>query len=424
MLLSLNSLHVQFQRYLGLTASLALVASIHGQSISLEQSLSRALAQSPALLSAQAGVEQYQYLSKQNAQLQNPALVFDAENVGGSDDYSGTDSTEYTLTLEQRLELGGKRAVRKELAGIDLKEANLKEQRIRELLISETRRRFLRLVMAQKRETLANHRLEAATHAANAVKTRQEAGAANALDSHRMDISVSLAEIEYQKTKQQRIQARRSLSALWGAENPDFQFAEAELTVPEMIPNRDALLSALQGSLSWKLNEIDLDRKQLLVEMQKSLSYPDLTLSAGRRWLRADNAEAWNVGLAIDLPLFDRNQHAVRAASAASRQSNFEIATNRRMLREELSQIYDSLATSWNTTRNLQQSTIPKARQTYQLVTEGFELGRYELLYLLEVQQTLFEIESTQLESLSEFFEATADLYEVLAESTPKSLIY
>ena len=403
--------------------ALGFAAGIHGQSISLEQCIERVLAQSPALKSAKEGVEQYQHLSKQNAQLPNPALVFDAENFGGADTYSGTDSAEYTLTLEQRLELGGKRTIRKKMAGVDLKEANLREQRIRELLISETRRRFLRFVIAQKREILANQRLDSASHANKTVKIRQEVGAANALDSHRMDISVSLAEIQHQQAKQQLYHAKQKLVSLWGAEIPDFESAEVELTVPEQIPDSDTLMGALQSSLSWTLNEIDLDRKQLLIEMEKSVAYPDLTLSAGRRWFRSDEAEAWNVGLAIDLPLFDRNQHAIRAASAASRQSNYEIAANRRMLKEELSQIYYTLTATWNTTRNLQQSIIPKARETYQLASDGFELGRYELLYLLEVQQTLFEIESTQLESLSDFFEATTDLYEILAEATPKSLI-
>ncbi len=400
------------------------ISTTHSQSISLEQSVKKALEHSSALKSAQAGVEKYQFRSKQNAQILNPALVFDAENIGGSDAYSGTDSAEYTLTIEQRLELGGKQSVRRKLAGMDLKEASLKEQRIRELIVSETRRRFLNLIIAQNLESIASERLGATTHAANAVKTRQEMGAANALDGHRMEISVSLAGIQHNEAVQQLELARRRLSSLWGEENPNFDAVNSEIQIPDSIPNFEVLFQALQTSLSWKLNEVDLDRKQLLIEMEKSNSHPDLTLSAGRRWFRSEEAEAWNVGLAIDLPIFNRNQHGIRAASAASRQSNFQIAANRRKLKEELSQIYHTLTATWNTTRNLQQSTIPKAKDTYQLASEGFELGRYELLYLLEVQQTLFEIESFHLESLSHFFEATTDLYEILAESTPQSLIF
>ena len=409
------------------TSALAVSAfaqTLDTTALSLTDCVQRVVAHAPILKSAQAEVEQYALLSAQTNRLPNPALALDMENIGGNDAYSGTDSAEYTLSLEQRLELGGKRSARRDLANIDLKEVNLKAQRLGELLITETRRRFLQVVIAQKKEALTRQRLEASQHATAAVKTRQDVGAANALDLHRMEISVSLAQIQHDEAAQQLQSARGRLVSLWGATTPDFDHAEANLRIPENLPAMDALERALQSSLSWRLNEIDLERKQLLLQMEKSVAYPDLTVSAGKRWLRADDAEAWNVGVAVDLPLFNRNQFAIKAASAASRQSNYQIANNRRILTDELARIHATMKTAWNTTNSLSQTTVPQAQRTYELVSEGYELGRYELLYLLEVQQTLFEIEATQLAAFSAFFESATDLYEILAQETPSTLIF
>lgn len=403
-------------------ACAVLLANVKASSITLEESIRRVENFTPLLKSAEAELEQYEFLTKQQAQYVNPTLAFDAENVGGSDVYSGTDAAEYTLSLEQKLELGAKRSKRKQAAAIDQKEANLKLARTRELLVSTTQKRFLDVVLAQRFSELAAKRLEAAQKAAQAVNTRQEMGAANALDKHRMEIAVSLETIKHQEAEQKLQSARERLCMLWGARIPDFELAELNLSIPDTIPSLDQILASLTQTLSWKMNELELERKQSLVEIEKSAAYPDLTISAGRRWLRADDAEAWNVGIAIDLPIFNRNQHAIAAATAAGRMSNHTVAANRQRLEEEISRIYSAIETAWAASRNLSQNTIPMANETYNLVSEGYELGRYEILYLLEVQQTLFEIESSQLQSIADFFKSCNDLYEILAKQTPANL--
>ena len=398
--------------------------ALNASSITLDECIQRVEYFAPILKSSQAELEQFEQLELQQAQFANPSIALDAENIGGSNAYSGTDSAEYTLSLEQRLELGSKRAKRKQVAAIDVKEANLNLARTRELLVAETRRRFSEVVIAQNFADLSNKRLESAKHAAEAVKSRQEVGAANALDQHRMEIAVSLEEIKHQEALQKLRSAHQRLAILWGSRNPDFETADLELRIPETLPQLEEVTAALTRTLSWRLNEIELERKQSLIEIEKSAAYPDLTISAGRRWLRADDAEAWNLGLAIDLPLFNRNQHAVTAATAASRKSNHTVAANRLRLEEEISRIYASLQTAWQAARNLSSNTIPMANQTYKLVSEGYQLGRYEILYLLEVQQTLFDIESSQLQSISDFYQACNDLYEILADQTPTLLTY
>ena len=55
----------------------------------------------------------------------NPEIVFEAENIAGSGAFSGLQATEYTLSLSQRLELGGKRGARVRAAQAEARVATL-----------------------------------------------------------------------------------------------------------------------------------------------------------------------------------------------------------------------------------------------------------------------------------------------------------
>jgi len=392
--------------------------------LEIQDCIHQAINYAPSLKSADAAIEQYQFLSKQSTRLPNPAMTFESENFGGSDAYSGTDSAEYTLSLEQKVELGGKRSLRKDQAQLDLSEVQLKQSLIKGSVEAETRRRFLRLAIAQQHAELAASRLESAKTSEATVQKRQGLGVANALDIQRVEIAVSLADIQYAEAQEKREIAKLTLASMWGEDHPDFEAVKADLKLPETLPSFETIERLLQSTLLWKINDINLKRGEMLVSQEKSIRYPDLTLSAGRRWFNADNAQTWNIGVSMDIPLFDRNQNAVKAASAYSRKTNYETANARQQMREQLVQAYSSIRSAWLTAQNLGETTLVKARKSYDLATEGYQLGRYELLYLLEVQQTMFEIETMMLDARASFYEAAIDLFELTADQTPESLMF
>ena len=81
--------------------------------IKLEEAIAKAIEASPRLQSSKAGLAAAKGAEQQAKYWPNPELEFEAENVSGDGQYSGTDSAEYTYSLSQKVEIGGKRSSRK-----------------------------------------------------------------------------------------------------------------------------------------------------------------------------------------------------------------------------------------------------------------------------------------------------------------------
>ena len=88
--------------------------------------------------------------------LPNPELGIEVENFAGSGSRSSFDQAETTLQVSQLFELGGKRAKRIVMAGLDrnLRTWDLEAKRLD--VITETRKAFVGVLAAQRRHVLAS----------------------------------------------------------------------------------------------------------------------------------------------------------------------------------------------------------------------------------------------------------------------------
>jgi cobalt-zinc-cadmium efflux system outer membrane protein len=123
------------------------------------------------------------------------------------------------------------------------------------------------------------------------------------------------------------------------------------------------------------------------------------------------------VGLSVPLPLFDNGRYAVMAAKKALHQAENE----RRAVEFKL---LDQLQSAWNDLRNahmalgtLRSETLPDANRAYQMAEEGYRIGRYDYLYLLDAQRTLFDVKEQALDSMARYHLAVADLEGLIGEA-------
>src|SRR3546814_1707764 len=86
----------------------------------LLQALEEAEARSPALVAARADVEAARGRLRQARFRYNPVLNVEVENFAGTGPYSGFNGTETTVSVNQRLDIGGRRKARMTLAEAEL----------------------------------------------------------------------------------------------------------------------------------------------------------------------------------------------------------------------------------------------------------------------------------------------------------------
>jgi cobalt-zinc-cadmium efflux system outer membrane protein len=94
--------------------------------------LLRQAQKSPRLMEAQANIGQAEGQARQARAWSNPNVSVNVENFGGSGPYSGNRNSETTTSVEQTIELGGKRDARIKAgqAGVEVSRAKANQTRI------------------------------------------------------------------------------------------------------------------------------------------------------------------------------------------------------------------------------------------------------------------------------------------------------
>jgi cobalt-zinc-cadmium efflux system outer membrane protein len=389
------------------------------QALHLEEALAKALDAAPILEASSARIESREQLIRQAGRWTNPTLSIEAENFGGTDSFSGNDAAEYTIALEQPIELGGKRKARKEIAEKDLEESKLRAEVALGELKAEVRRRFVRCLQAREQLQQAAELERAARAAADAVEVQKEVGGAAGLDDRRTRVALALASIEVEGAERNYHEAMEMLAALWDG-GTDFD-VEGELTIPRNLPEDGLYADLLQSSARWQLAVFPSEMQKRALELERAAAWPDLSIGLGHRRFEENDAGAWVAGLSISLPLFDRNLGAIEAAASRVRQTAAEVKADQRRLRESLRMTVSAVRRAHDTADRLREEALPLARETYGLVAEGYGLGRYELLYLLEARKTLTEVERHWIEAQAQFHLALADLQSLVGK-IPASL--
>lgn len=380
----------------------------------------------------------------------NPELLFEAENVGvgggpasrsvetaaaldwedgtptpsaartwqrESGAPSGFAEAEFTLSLSQLIELGGKRAQRLRVAARDRDVAAWDYEIARASVLAETARAFCRVVSAQQQIVIAEELVALAKRFQETIRALAEAGKVSPLEEQRFNPELAAAQILLENARHEREAARRALAAMWDDEEPRFGRAEGSLAPISELPALDSLRARIDANPDLKRWMAEFERREAVIELEQSNAMPDLTLEFGvriqgteprnsstfelatsgvaysrGRW-RPDSD--WDTslvfGASLPLPIFNRNQGNIREAQALAcagaelhRQERLSAAT-------ALSEAYHEAAKRFGELRALENEIIPSADKVFSLTEEGYRQGKFSYLDVLDTERTLAE---------------------------------
>ncbi|WZB62880.1 TolC family protein [Achromobacter xylosoxidans] len=157
---------------------------------------------------------------------------------------------------------------------------------------------------------------------------------------------------------------------------------------------------------------MDLGAAQL--EVEKSKRYPDITLSTGvaRDYEAGRNKVQFGVG--IPLPLFDRNQGNVYAATMRSYKARDQYRDLEARLAAELLQSVSQFDLAAGAANDYRATVLPSARRAYDSALKGFEAGKVGYLQVLDAQRTRSQAELGYLSTLTNAYQAWANIDRVL----------
>lgn len=361
------------------------VAAQDAEALTLERALTLAGAtsgasaetQNPRAMGPRADVETAEALVTQAGLRPNPEVSFEAENLAGSGPYSGTQSSEYTVSAGLPLELGGKRSARLGAARADLAVARLREQ----LAVADigllVRQRYVSAVAAQARVALAQDVFDRSRELARVAQTLVDAGREPPLRALRAQSELAEAEAELKAAQADALATRFALGALWSQEPSPVPGAG----FPRIEPPYE-LLASYDG-LEPRLAAAERQAAEAGVSRERSLGRPDPTVSAGVRRFEESNDQALVVGVSIPLPIRDRNQGNVAAAQARVRSAAAREAVAQSDYRQSVAEARAQYLAAEAKADTLEAKSLPQAEEALRLAELGYREGKFELIEVL-----------------------------------------
>jgi cobalt-zinc-cadmium efflux system outer membrane protein len=389
--------------------------------VSLRAAVDLALMQNPDLMAFDAGRREAEALRLQAARLPNPVLHTTIEDVGRSgtarsSDLSDAVQPQATVQLSQLVELGGKRAARQRLAGADRDLANWDYEAARLDVLTRVSAAFLDVLAGQQAVAHTSQSLDVARQVRQTVGTRVAAGVVSPIEETRADVLVATAEMDADRARRTLDARRRQLAAQWGSAAPAFTSAVGDFEVLPGIPTLVALEAVLERNPALARWVSEVERRQAALALARSTRVPDLTLSAGYRRFTAIDSHAFVVGASVPLPWFDRNRDGIRAAEAAVDRANQAARSAELELITKLADAHRVLASAGDDVATLRTRVVPAARSVFDAVREGYELGRFGLMDVLDAQRTLSDASARYLEALSRFHQAVTTVERIVGQ--------
>jgi len=377
--------------------------------LTLARAVDSALRANPELVASSYELSAAQARIVQADLRRNPEIGIELENFAGSGELNGTDALETTLSLSQVVELGGKRSLRRTVAEIDL-ESTTVERRARELdVLGEVTRRFIDVVVAQERVRFAAEASALAGETEKAIDMRVKAGRTPEAERSRARVALTRALIEQRQAESELRSARYAVAALWGAPEPRFSEARAQLFNLPAVDAVATLLDRIEQSPDL-LRFVSANRlRDAELRLARIQARPDLTFSIGVRRFEETKDAALVAGFSLPLGVFDRNQGGIREAELRVQQSNAQREAALVQAKSSLLALHQEMEAARSRIETLRNDAVPQAQLALDQTRSGYERGRFSFLELISVQEELLALRSAAID-------AAADYHRLLAE--------
>lgn len=315
-----------------------------------------------------------------------------------------------TIQLSQLIELGGKRTARQNLASRTRDLAAWDYEAARIDVLTRVTHAFIDVVVAQEMVTLTAQTAEIVEQVQQSVRARVVAGVVSPIEETRADVALASVSVEANRAVTSLEATRRRLASLWGAHEATFSAGAGRLDIAPVLPSLAELTTRLADNPDLARWVTEILQREAAVAAEASKRIPDVTLAGGYRRFTDLRSNTALIGLSIPLPVFDRNSDAVKEAESRLAQAHEERRAARARVSAALGEAYGALASAHNEVTVLRATVLPGARQTFEAVAEGYRLGKFGYLDVLDAQRTLIAANSQYLRALSEYHKAVADV--------------
>ncbi len=327
--------------YLSALLLFALVpASGHAVSVTVNSLVLKTIATHPELRYYEAQVDVARGGKATAGQWKNPEILAGVGNWHFKDLATNyvTNGPTWSVQLTQQFEWPGRLSLRKAIAQKDIELATLGLEQFKVALAGRVRSLCWRLLVAQEETRAAEEVSKRYMSLASVLLQRDPAGAAPRLEARIVQATALTLGAQATLARNELAAARFELNQLLG-ERPEHPLElEMEHLVLNPPPSLEKLLvEARRKNFSLRSRILDVQQQGYRVDLAKNERWPSITVqSYAQHQKTLTNELQTGIGVAIPLPLWNRNEGAIEAAKAKQVQAEILLTTQMRQLERDV----------------------------------------------------------------------------------------
>lgn len=318
-------------------------------------------------------------------------IALEAENLLGSDEFSGTDNAEWNVSLGSVIELGGKRQARTAMADSRYAVAQAEREARALDVLGKVTQTFVAALAVQEKQRVAAEAVQLAQTSLDLVSERVKRGAATGAERLRARASLTQAQLSERALTAELASHKLTLATLWGAEKAEFSQLAGNLYPTAQAPDFPVLFERAANAPALMVFASESRLRNAELALARSQSRADIQWSLGVRRFEANGAAALTAGVSMPLSSARRNRGEVQAALAEQQLTEADRNAALLALRARLFAAWQSYQYSAVAAQQMRDDVLPALNQALQQTRQAYEQGRYSYAEWMAAQRELLD---------------------------------
>jgi outer membrane protein, heavy metal efflux system len=367
--------------------------------LTLDQALAAAFERSPELRARRAEVAEARgRLLAARTYPFNPEVALS----GATRDAPDGNSRDRAVELAQEIEVGGQRGRRSTVAERSLAAAESRFARASRVLAADVGLAFADATRARELVRIEEVDAQLAEGLLGLEERRLEAGASTQIDLNLAQAAAARSAGRLELARGEYLAARSELARVAGLDPSAPPVPEGELSTggdqEPPLSNLVAAALAVREDLAALRSEEEAARAR--VDLERALALPNLVATAFRE-READSEDIAGLGLAVGIPLFNRNRGAVVEARAAAERAAADTALATLRVQQEVTAAHATFTASKAASEALRGRLVGNLEENLALLQRAFEEGKIGRSELILFRRELLDSQREYLDALA-----------------------
>jgi outer membrane protein, heavy metal efflux system len=386
--------------------ALAATAAEPVTNLTLERAIEIAIKNNPRLAEAEAELDAAKARAQTAGRLPNPEAIARMESAPFS---SGTTSqAEYLAGVSQAIPLGGRlsaaRKAEQAVAGVRAQELNL----ARFELTRTVRNAFATALFSSEVFNVQTNTANSLNELVRITAARVEAGDVAALDLARIQSEEAQHRLELKEAARLQHDALDELATAIGNFRVEIQSLSGSLPETLQLASiKSAVFGGDHPAIAITQSEVEAQQERL--KQARAERVPDVNLDLVYRRIESSRTDAFDVGVRIPIPLFDRKKR-VRQAEYDLRASEARLERVQNQIGHDQHRLELALRSALESAELLQNEILPKTDKLLAGAETRYKAGDIPLSELLIIRREASQARLRYAETLRVVMEAWSGL--------------